>query len=91
MLMIIKLILTLQGKLLQLRLPDEVLPATSKAQRSLATGHLQLMVSKVTSRQAGHAAPAVRSDSAEPAPAGGPMCIANLDHQADDDSCLPDL
>lgn len=37
---------TVQGRLLQLRLPCEVRPDSSKAERSAATGHLLLTMPK---------------------------------------------
>ena len=37
---------TVQGRLLQLRLPCEVQPDSSKAERSAATGHLLLTMPK---------------------------------------------
>ena len=79
-----------QGKLLQLCLPNEVLPGTSKAQRSLATGHLLLTASKVPSRKAGFAAPAVEAADAQQAPAGSRR-VFKPDPVQNDDSCFPEL
>ena len=77
-----------QGKLLQLTLPDEVLPATSQAQRSLATGQLQLTVTKVPCMKARLAAHTMPAD-AGPDSIGASISIAGAEQ--DGGCCFPAL
>jgi len=85
------LLLTPQGKLLQLCPPDEVLPATSKMQRSLATGQLQLTASKVFCGGANLAARAIQPAHTKQATVGGSSHSTTSEKEPDDDSCFPKL
>ncbi len=85
------LLLTPQGKLLQLCLPDEVLPATSKMQRSLATGQLQLTATKVSCGGAKLAAHAVQPANTKQAMVGGSSHSTISEKEPADDSRYPEL